>query len=91
MFGLLGPNDPEKSSLIRTLATLQQADSGTAMLGDIDVLNDESKVRKIRRDLPQEFGGYPKVGSYNMLNHITSLKGISNRGERKGLVESVVK
>jgi ABC-2 type transport system ATP-binding protein len=46
MFGLLGSNGSGKSSLMRTLATLQQADSGTAMLDDIDVLNDKSKVRK---------------------------------------------
>jgi ABC-2 type transport system ATP-binding protein len=90
MFGLLGPNGAGKSSLMRTLATLQQTGSGTAMLGDIDVLNDKSKVRKILGYLPQEFGVYPKVSSYSMLNHIASLKGISNRSERKDLVESLL-
>jgi ABC-2 type transport system ATP-binding protein len=90
MFGLLGPNGAGKSSLMRTLATLQQTDSGTAMLGDIDVLNDKSKVRKILGYLPQEFGIYPKVSSYSMLNHIASLKGISNRSERKDLIESLL-
>ena len=90
MFGLLGPNGAGKSSLMRTLATLQQADSGSVMLDDIDVLNDKSKVRKILGYLPQEFGVYPKVSSYNMLNHIASLKGVSNKGERKDLVESLL-
>jgi ABC-type multidrug transport system ATPase subunit len=90
MFGLLGPNGAGKSSLMRTLATLQQADSGTAMLGDIDILNDKSKVRKILGYLPQEFGVYPKVSSYNMLSHIASLKGVSSKGERKDLVESLL-
>lgn len=90
MFGLLGPNGAGKSSLMRTLATLQQADSGTATLGDIDILNDKSKVRKMLGYLPQEFGVYPKVTSYNMLNHIASLKGVSSRGERKDLVESLL-
>jgi ABC-type multidrug transport system ATPase subunit len=90
MFGLLGPNGAGKSSLMRTLATLQQADSGTAMLGDLDILNDKAEVRKILGYLPQEFGVYPKVTSYNMLNHIASLKGISNSGERKELVESLL-
>lgn len=32
MFGLLGPNG--KSTLMRTLATLQEADTGSAHLGD---------------------------------------------------------
>lgn len=90
MFGLLGPNGAGKSSLMRTLATLQQADSGSARLDDIDILNDKAQVRKILGYLPQEFGVYPKVSSYDMLNHIASLKGISNKGERKDLVESLL-
>jgi len=90
MFGLLGPNGAGKSSLMRTLATLQQADSGSVTLGDINILNDKDKVRKILGYLPQEFGVYPKVSSYNMLDHIASLKGVSNRGERKDLVESLL-
>jgi len=90
MFGLLGPNGAGKSSLMRTLATLQQADSGTAMLDDIDILNDKAQVRKILGYLPQEFGVYPKVSSYNMLSHIAALKGIASKGERKDLVESLL-
>ena len=90
MFGLLGPNGAGKSSLMRTLATLQQADSGTATLGDIDILNEKEKVREILGYLPQEFGVYPKVSAQHMLDHIASLKGISNRGERKDLVESLL-
>jgi len=90
MFGLLGPNGAGKSSLMRTLATLQQADSGSITLGDIDILNDKDKVRKILGYLPQEFGVYPKISSYNMLDHIASLKGVSNKGERKDLVESLL-
>jgi len=90
MFGLLGPNGAGKSSLMRTLATLQQADSGSVTLGDIDILKDKAKVREILGYLPQEFGVYPKISSYNMLNHIASLKGVSNKSERKDLVESLL-
>lgn len=90
MFGLLGPNGAGKSSLMRTLATLQQADSGTVTLGDIDILNDKARVRQMLGYLPQEFGVYPKVSSYNMLDHIASLKGVSHKGERKDLVESLL-
>lgn len=90
MFGLLGPNGAGKSSLMRTIATLQQADSGSIHLGDIDVLKDKNAVRQILGYLPQEFGVYPKVSAWNMLDHIASLKGISNRGERKELVEALL-
>jgi ABC-2 type transport system ATP-binding protein len=90
MFGLLGPNGAGKSSLMRTLATLQEADSGSVTLGDINLLKDKSRVREILGYLPQEFGVYPKVSSLEMLNHIAKLKGISSKGERKDLVESLL-
>ena len=90
MFGLLGPNGAGKSSLMRTMATLQQADSGTITMGDVDILKDTDKVREMLGYLPQEFGVYPKVTAHKMLNHIASLKGVSNKGERKELVEALL-
>jgi len=91
MFGLLGPNGAGKSTLMRILATLQEADSGSAMLGDINVLRDKDAVRRVLGYLPQEFGVYPKVGAYEMLDHIALLKGVTARGERKDLVEALLK
>lgn len=87
MFGLLGPNGAGKSSLMRTLATLQEADSGTAFLGDVDILNDPQSVRKVLGYLPQEFGVYPRITAAQLLDHIATLKGISNGNTRKDLVE----
>lgn len=87
MFGLLGPNGAGKSSLMRTLATLQEADSGTATIGDIDVLNNPKEVRKILGYLPQEFGVYPRITAFQLLDHLATLKGISNKKQRKELVE----
>lgn len=89
MYGLLGPNGAGKSTLMRTIATLQEADSGTVMLGDLDVLKEKLEVRKLLGYLPQEFGVYPKVSAYDMLEHIAILKGISV--ERKTVVEDLLK
>lgn len=86
MFGLLGPNGAGKSTLMRTLATLQEADSGSVMLGEIDVLKNKQRVREVLGYLPQEFGVYPRVTAYEMLDHIAVLKGIINSKERKELV-----
>jgi len=90
MFGLLGPNGAGKSTLMRILATLQEADSGSAMLGDIDVLKNKEAVRRVLGYLPQEFGVYPKVSAYQMLDHIALLKGVIDNGERKALVEALL-
>src|SRR5882724_5926242 len=78
MFGLLGPNGAGKSTLMRTLATLQEADSGSAKMGEIDVLHDKDAVRRQLGYLPQDFGVYPKVSAWDMLNHLAELKGLSN-------------
>ena len=90
MFGLLGPNGAGKSTLMRTLAALQDADSGTVTLGDIDVLHDKDAVRRVLGYLPQEFGVYPKISAVEMLDHLAVLKGITNSKERKLVVESLL-
>lgn len=75
MFGLLGSNGAGKSSLMRTLATLQEPDSGTAFLGDLDIINDQESLRKVLGYLPQQFGVDPKMTPVDMLNHFAVLKG----------------
>jgi len=91
MYGLLGPNGAGKSTLMRTIATLQEADTGSITLGEMDVLKDKNQVRKVLGYLPQEFGVYPKVSAVSMLDHIASLKGITNKSERKDVVEALLK
>lgn len=88
MFGLLGPNGAGKSTLMRSIATLQEADSGRIELGELDVLQNPMEVRKQLGYLPQEFGVYPKISAYDMLDHIAILKGI--RQDRKALVEELL-
>jgi ABC-type multidrug transport system ATPase subunit len=89
MFGLLGPNGAGKSTLMRTIAALQEADSGSIHLGDLDVINNKMEVRRTLGYLPQEFGVYPKISAYDMLDHIAVLKGIRNG--RKAMVEELLK
>ena len=91
MFGLLGPNGAGKSTLMRTIATLQEPDTGSVHLGDLDVLVDKDAVRRRLGYLPQEFGLYPKVPAYDLLDHFAVLKGVTNKGERRELVESLLK
>lgn len=90
MFGLLGPNGAGKSSLMRTIATLQEADSGSVFLDDINVLENKTEVRKLLGYLPQEFGVYPRMSAYDMLDYVAVLKGIVNPKERKELVNALL-
>lgn len=90
MYGLLGQNGAGKSTLMRTIATLQDADSGSVQLGDIDVLQNRDAVRQRLGYLPQDFGVYPRISAVDMLDHLALLKGVTNSGERKRLVEAML-
>ncbi|MCD1117365.1 ABC transporter ATP-binding protein [Chryseobacterium turcicum] len=90
MFGLLGPNGAGKSSLMRTIAGLQAPDTGEIFLGDLNALTQKEELRKILGYLPQDFGFYPKVNAVELLNHFAILKGISNKSERKEIVDGLL-
>ena len=90
MFGLLGANGAGKSSLMRTIATLQTPDSGSISFNDSDILKNPDVVRGCLGYLPQEFGVYPKVSAEELLNHIGVLKGLLNTKERWKQVEALL-
>jgi ABC-2 type transport system ATP-binding protein len=90
MFGLLGPNGAGKSTLMRTVATLQQPTAGSIRFGDIDVLADPQTLRRTLGYLPQDFGVYPRVSAYAMLDQLALLKGITSAAERRGVVETLL-
>ncbi|HNW16903.1 MAG TPA: ABC transporter ATP-binding protein [Sphingorhabdus lacus] len=90
MYGLLGPNGAGKSTLMRTIATLQTPTEGTIRFGDLDILATPEELRKKLGYLPQDFGVYPRVSAFDMLDHMAVLKGIANKGERKAVVETLL-
>jgi len=90
MFGLLGPNGAGKSTFMRTLATLQTPDAGSIQLNGLDVLTEPAALRRQLGYLPQEFGAYPRTSPQLMLDHLARLKGITDRSERRELVERLL-
>lgn len=90
MFGLLGPNGAGKSSLMRAIATLQTPTAGEIRFGDIDVLAEPGRLRATLGYLPQDFGVYPRVSAYDLLDHMASLKGITAAADRRATVETLL-
>lgn len=90
MYGLLGPNGAGKSSLMRTIATLQTPDSGTIEFDGINVVESPNELRQRLGYLPQDFGVYPRVSAYDLLDHLAVLKGLDNKSERKEAVDGLL-
>ena len=90
MYGLLGPNGAGKSTLMRAIATLQTPTEGSIRFGDVDVIREPEKLRRTLGYLPQDFGVYPRVSAYELLDHMASLKGITVAADRKATVETLL-
>jgi ABC-2 type transport system ATP-binding protein len=90
MFGLLGPNGAGKSSLMRTIATLQQPDSGALTFDNVNVLTQPNELRQRLGYLPQDFGVYPRISAYDLLDHLAILKGLSNSTLRREAVDGLL-
>ena len=90
MFGLLGPNGAGNSTLMRAIATLQVPSEGSIRFGDLDILAKPDLLRRKLGYLPQDFGVYPRVSAYDMLDQMAVLKGIAAKGERKAVVETLL-
>ena len=90
MYGLLGPNGAGKSTLMRAIATLQTPSEGTIRFGGLDVIREPEKLRRTLGYLPQDFGVYPRVSAYEMLDHMAVLKGVASPADRKETVETLL-
>jgi ABC-type multidrug transport system ATPase subunit len=90
MYGLLGPNGAGKSTLMRAIATLQTPSSGAIHFGDIDVIAEPERLRRVLGYLPQDFGVYPRVSAAGMLDHLAVLKGVTSAADRKLTVETLL-
>ncbi|MEH0157272.1 ABC transporter ATP-binding protein [Limibacter armeniacum] len=90
MFGLLGANGAGKSSLMRTIATLQTPTAGDIIFNGQSILEDPVCIRQFLGYLPQEFGVYPKISTEKLLDHIAVLKGIVSSKDRKEQINALL-
>ena len=79
MFGLIGPDGAGKSTIYRILATLLQADGGTARVCGLDTRRDYRQVRNRIGYMPERFSLYPDLTVSENLHFFASLFGVSVR------------
>jgi ABC-type multidrug transport system ATPase subunit len=75
---------------MRTIATLQTPTEGAIRFGDVDVIAEPEKLRRTLGYLPQDFGVYPRVSAYEMLDHMAVLKGVASAADRTATVEALL-
>lgn len=75
LFGLIGPDGAGKTSLFRILTTLQLADSGTANVTGLNVINDYREIRNISGYMPQRFSLYQDLSVQENLQFFASVFG----------------
>ena len=89
VFALLGPNGAGKTTLVRILATLLDADSGTARVGGFDVRTQRRDVRR-RISVTGQFAAVDdaQTGDENlrMMARIAGLSGRAARGRSAALL-----
>jgi ABC-2 type transport system ATP-binding protein len=85
MFGLVGPNGAGKTSLMRILAGLLRASSGTVRVfgNDMATLRGKQDAKALLGYLPQELGLYPNLSGREFLDYIAILKGVTDGNTRK--------
>ncbi|MEM6379151.1 MAG: ABC transporter ATP-binding protein [Bacteroidota bacterium] len=90
MFGLLGANGAGKSSLMRTIATLQKPSKGSILFNGVNIVDTPQAMRTNLGFLPQEFGVYPKISAQELLDYLATLKGIQNKKKRRQQVDALL-
>jgi ABC-2 type transport system ATP-binding protein len=76
--------------LMRSVATLQTPTSGMMSFDGINIEAEPEKIRARLGYLPQDFGVYPRVTAYDLLDHMAVLKGIATKSERRDTVETLL-
>jgi ABC-type multidrug transport system ATPase subunit len=90
VFGLLGPNGSGKTTLMKIVATLLEPDSGTIEMNGTDLLARKIHARRMLGYLPQDFGLYPTLTAWQMLDYLAKLKGVTVNKERDALVDALL-
>jgi ABC-2 type transport system ATP-binding protein len=87
VFGFLGPNGAGKTTTMRTLMGLLHANSGSAMIGDLDCWKESTAVKKLVGYLPGEFAFDPGLRGAQIIEYLGHLRGGVDQAYVRQLVE----
>ncbi len=91
MFGLLGPNGAGKSTLMRMICGIFEQSYGSIWINGMDTRIYREELQSLIGFLPQEFGTYENMTSWEFLDYQAILKGIVDGNLRKERLEYVLK
>ena len=90
MFGLLGPNGAGKTTLMRIICGIFEQSYGKIFINGIDTQKKREELQGLIGYLPQEFGTYENLTSWEFLEYQALLKGIYNPVTRKQRITEVL-
>ncbi|MGL5562659.1 MAG: ABC transporter ATP-binding protein, partial [Tannerellaceae bacterium] len=91
MFGLLGPNGAGKSTFMRIITGILEQSYGTIHINQYNTKEFREELQGLIGFLPQEFGTYENMSSWDFLNYEAILKGVVDPEVRQERLEYVLK
>ena len=91
MFGLLGPNGAGKSTLMRIVCGILEQSYGSIWINGLDTRVYREELQSLIGFLPQEFGTYENMSSWEFLDYQAILKGLVDSTVRRERLEYVLK
>ncbi len=78
VYGLLGPTGAGKTTTLRILATLAEADSGNVMVGGVDRMRDPMGTRQVLAYVPAEAGLPERLSPREVVRLFARIQGVAN-------------
>lgn len=91
MFGLLGPNGAGKSTLMRVVCGILEQSYGSIFINGLDTRIYREELQSLIGFLPQEFGTYENMTSWEFLDYQAILKGLTDGKVRNERLDYVLK
>ena len=83
IFGFIGPNGAGKSTTMKIITGLLSPDSGEVYVNDIDAIKDNKKIKDEIGYMPDFFGVYDNLKTWEYLEFFASIYGITGDSVKK--------